>query len=50
MKNPESSNGAGSYDTSTIRAQKEEEKEEENKIEKQTTDGEVGQLGTWCKA
>ncbi|MGE7912507.1 DnaD domain protein [Lysinibacillus xylanilyticus] len=45
QENEESSNDAGSYDTSTIRGQKEkeEEKEEENKKEKQTTDSEVGQ-------
>ncbi|MGE7954832.1 DnaD domain protein [Lysinibacillus xylanilyticus] len=43
-ENEESSNDAGSYDTSTIRGQKEKEKEKEkeNKKEKQTTDGEVG--------
>ena len=40
-ENGESSNDAGSYDTSTIRGQK--EKEKENKKEKQTTDSEVGQ-------
>lgn len=42
-ENAESSNNAGSYDTSTIRGQKEKEKEKENKKEKQTTDSEVGQ-------
>ncbi|MED3804952.1 hypothetical protein P4562_24065 [Lysinibacillus xylanilyticus] len=40
-ENKESSNDAGSYDTSTIRGQK--EKEKENKKEKQTTNSEVGQ-------
>jgi len=46
-ENEESSNDAGSYDTSTIRGQKEKqtekEKQKENKKEKQTTDSEVGQ-------
>ncbi|GAB0167486.1 DnaD domain protein [Lysinibacillus sp. CTST325] len=45
--NEESSNDAGSYDTSTIRGQKEKqtekEKQKENKKEKQTTGSEVGQ-------
>lgn len=49
-ENEESSNDAGSYDTSTIRGQKEKEKqtekEKENKKEKQTTDSEVGQSVT----
>jgi len=39
LENEESSNDAGSYDTSTISGQK----EKENKKEKQTTEGEVGQ-------
>ncbi|TDX98059.1 UNVERIFIED_CONTAM: hypothetical protein BJ099_11886 [Lysinibacillus xylanilyticus] len=43
QENEESSNDAGSYDTSTISGQKEKEEEKENKKEKQTTDGEVGQ-------
>lgn len=46
-ENEESSNDAGSYDTSTIRGQKEKQtekqKQKENKKEKQTTDSEVGQ-------
>lgn len=44
-KNEESSNDVGSYDTSTIRGQKEKqtEKQKENKKEKQTTNSEVGQ-------
>lgn len=45
--NEESSNDAGSYDTSTMRGQKEKQtekqKQKENKKEKQTTDSEVGQ-------
>lgn len=43
-ENEESSNDAGSYDTSTMRGQKEKEKQKENKKEKQTTDSEVGHL------
>lgn len=47
-ENEESSNDAGSYDTSTMRGQKEKQtekqKQKENKKEKQTTDSEVGQL------
>ncbi|MFJ6268180.1 hypothetical protein ACIQGW_24845 [Lysinibacillus xylanilyticus] len=43
QENEESSNDAGSYDTSTISGQKEKEEEKENIKEKQTTDGEVGQ-------
>ncbi|MFJ5566134.1 DnaD domain protein [Lysinibacillus xylanilyticus] len=43
QENEESSNDAGSYDTSTISGQKEKEEEKENKKEKQTTDSEVGQ-------
>jgi len=45
LENEESSNDAGSYDTSTISGQKEKEnkEEKENKKEKQTTEGEVGQ-------
>lgn len=46
-ENEESSNDAGSYDTSTIRGQKEKQtekqKQKENKKEKQTTDSEAGQ-------
>lgn len=46
-ENEKSSNDEGSYDTSTIRGQKEKQtekqKQKENKKEKQTTDREVGQ-------